>query len=87
MNPTTFDTAPTCNQDWEKHGLFFEYGSAANPRMPKIAIDVFPPAMHQIAETKVIATIRKKNSCANSRNTPSKACLAASGGKPPATAM
>ena len=54
MNPTTSDTTPTCNQDWEKHGLFFEYGSAANPRMPKIAIDVFPPAMHQIAETRVI---------------------------------
>lgn len=48
------DTATTCNHDWEKHGLFFEYGSAANPRMPRIAIDVFPPALHHIAETRII---------------------------------
>ena len=55
MNPTTSDAAPTCNPEWEKHGLFFEYGSAANPRMPKIGIDVFPPALHQIAETQIIS--------------------------------
>jgi gentisate 1,2-dioxygenase len=51
----TPDTVTTsCNQDWAKNVLFFEYGSAANPRMPKIGIDVFPPSMHQIAETKII---------------------------------
>jgi gentisate 1,2-dioxygenase len=48
-NPTT-----SCNDDWSKNVLFFEYGSAANPRMPKIGIDVFPPSMHQIDETKII---------------------------------
>ena len=53
MTDTT-DSAPTCNQEWEKHGLFFEYGSAANPRMPKIGIDVFPPSMHHVAESKII---------------------------------
>lgn len=47
-------TDSSCNQDWAKNVLFFEYGSAANPRMPKIGIDVFPPSMHQIAESKVI---------------------------------
>jgi quercetin dioxygenase-like cupin family protein len=54
MTATTSDSAPTCNQEWEKHGLFFEYGSAANPRMPKIGIDVFPPSMHHITESKII---------------------------------
>ena len=48
-NPTT-----SCNNDWSKNVLFFEYSSAANPRMPKIGIDVFPPSMHQIDETKII---------------------------------
>jgi gentisate 1,2-dioxygenase len=45
---------PSCNADWAKNVLFFEYGSAANPRMPKIGVDVFPPSMHQIAESKII---------------------------------
>lgn len=44
----------TCNEAWSQDNLFFEYGSAANPRMPRIGIDVFPPSMHQIAESKVI---------------------------------
>jgi gentisate 1,2-dioxygenase len=44
----------TCNADWAKNVLFYEYGSAANPRMPKIGIDVFPPSLHQIAESRVI---------------------------------
>ncbi len=46
--------ALTCNQEWEQQGLFFEYGSAANPRMPKIAIDGFAPALHHIAESRII---------------------------------
>jgi len=46
--------ALTCNQEWEQQGLFFEYGSAANPRMPKIAIDGFAPALHHIAESQII---------------------------------
>jgi gentisate 1,2-dioxygenase len=45
---------PSCKADWAKNVLFFEYGSAANPRMPKIGVDVFPPSMHQIAESKII---------------------------------
>jgi gentisate 1,2-dioxygenase len=44
----------TCNAEWAKNVLFYEYGSAANPRMPGIGIDVFPPALHQIAESKII---------------------------------
>jgi len=28
----------SCNDDWSKNVLFLEYGSAANPRMPKIDI-------------------------------------------------
>jgi gentisate 1,2-dioxygenase len=48
------DTTSFCNQEWSKHCQFFEYGSAANPRMPHIGVDVFPPAMHQIKETKLI---------------------------------
>jgi gentisate 1,2-dioxygenase len=51
---TSYPNTPTCNQEWAQNVLFFEYGSAANPRMPKIEIDVFPPSMHEIAETKVI---------------------------------
>ena len=42
------------NEEWQNNGLFFEYGSAANPRMPSIGIDVFPPALHQIAKSKII---------------------------------
>jgi gentisate 1,2-dioxygenase len=53
MNISNSSTT-SCNQEWAKNVLFFEYGSAANPRMPKIGIDVFPPSLHQIAETKVI---------------------------------
>ena len=53
MNTTNLEP-PYCNHAWAENVLFFEYGSAANPRMPKIGIDVFPPSMHQIAETKVI---------------------------------
>jgi hypothetical protein len=33
---------------------YFEYTSAANPRMPKIEIEAFPASMHQIDETRVI---------------------------------
>ena len=42
------------NQDWAENSRYFEYVSAANPRMPKIAIDIFPPALHQISESKII---------------------------------
>lgn len=54
MNASDSLTAPACNFEWEQHGLFYEYGSAVNPRMPQIAIDVFPPALHHISESKVI---------------------------------
>jgi gentisate 1,2-dioxygenase len=53
MNPINPEPA-SCNHAWAENVLFFEYGSAANPRMPKIGIDVFPPAMHQIVESKII---------------------------------
>ena len=42
------------NHKWAENVLFFEYGSAANPQMPKIGVAFFPPSMHQIAETKII---------------------------------
>lgn len=51
LNPIS---APSCNEEWAQHALYFEYGSAANPRMPKIGIDVFLPAMHCISESKII---------------------------------
>jgi len=44
----------TLNQLWAEGTDYFEYTSAANPRMPKIAVEVFPAALHQIRETKVI---------------------------------
>lgn len=53
MTTPALDTA-SCNLHWAQNVLFFEYGSAANPRMPKIGIDVFPPSMHQIAESRII---------------------------------
>ena len=42
------------NARWAEATDYFEYTSAANPRMPKIGIEVFPSALHQIAETRVI---------------------------------
>lgn len=45
---------PTLNDTWAEGIDFFEYSSAANPRMPAIDIDAFPASMHQIEETKVI---------------------------------
>lgn len=42
------------NDLWAKNVQYFEYTSAANPKMPKINVDVFPAAMHKIEETKVI---------------------------------
>jgi gentisate 1,2-dioxygenase len=42
------------NAAWAANTTYFEYGSAANPRMPKIDIEVFPASMHQVDETRVI---------------------------------
>lgn len=50
----TISDIPACNAAWARSVLFYEYGSAANPRMPLIGIDVFPPSMHLIAESKII---------------------------------
>lgn len=44
----------TLNDTWAEGINFFEYSSAANPRMPAIEIDVFPASMHQISETKIV---------------------------------
>jgi len=54
MSTQNQEPAATYNAEWQKHGQFFEYGSAANPRMPRINIDVFPPSMHQISESRII---------------------------------
>ena len=42
------------NAAWAENTTYFEYTSAANPRMPKIEIEAFPASMHQIDETRVI---------------------------------
>lgn len=42
------------NAAWAANTTYFEYASAANPRMPKIEIEAFPASMHQIEETRVI---------------------------------
>jgi len=44
----------TLNDLWAEATDYFEYTSAANPRMPKINIEIFPASMHQIDETRVI---------------------------------
>ena len=44
----------TLNPLWAEGTDYFEYTSAANPRMPKIGVEVFPAALHQIDQTKVI---------------------------------
>ncbi len=44
----------TLNANWAANTEYFEYTSAVNPRMPKIEIESFPAAMHQIDETRVI---------------------------------
>jgi len=44
----------TVNELWAKNQEFFEYTSAANPRMPKIDVKAFPSSMHEIDETKII---------------------------------
>ncbi len=44
----------TLNAAWAANTAYFEYTSAANPRMPKIEIEAFPAALHQIDETKII---------------------------------
>lgn len=48
------DNTDTLNTQWQKHGQFFEYGSEADPNMPPIKIDAFPPSLHEITETRVI---------------------------------
>lgn len=47
-------TQATLNESWAENVQFFEYTSAANPKMPRIKVDAFPAEMHQIDETKVI---------------------------------
>ena len=44
----------TLNHLWAEGTDYFEYTSAANPRMPRIAVEVFPASLHQIDQTKVI---------------------------------
>jgi len=58
MKSATENSAPVAdrslNDAWSDATRYFEYTSAANPRMPKIDIEVFPASMHEIDETKVI---------------------------------
>ena len=42
------------NAAWAENTTYFEYTSAANPRMPKIEIEAFPASMHQIDDTRII---------------------------------
>ena len=44
----------TLNTRWAEGIEYFEYTSAANPKMPPIKIDAFPASLHQIGETKII---------------------------------
>lgn len=44
----------TLNASWAKNTTYFEYTSAANPRMPEIGIEAFPASLHQIDETRII---------------------------------
>lgn len=44
----------TANSLWSQNQEFFEYTSAANPKMPKIDVRAFPASMHEIEETKII---------------------------------
>jgi len=44
----------TLNRRWTESTDYFEYTSAANPRMPDIKIDAFPASLHQISDTKLI---------------------------------
>ena len=44
----------TLNAAWAANTAYFEYTSAANPRMPQIEIEAFPAALHEIDETKII---------------------------------
>jgi gentisate 1,2-dioxygenase len=52
MNSST--DAARIPHPWEKDLRFFEYTSAANPRLPKIPIDVFPASAHQSGSTRII---------------------------------
>ena len=46
----------TLNEKWTQKIEFYEYGSAANPRMPKIDVVPFAASLHQeCQETKILA--------------------------------
>ena len=51
---STHINSETLNAAWAANTGYFEYTSAANPRMPQIEIEAFPAALHQIDETKII---------------------------------
>ena len=44
----------TLNTRWAEGIEYFEYTSAANPKMPPIEIEAFPSSLHQIDETTAI---------------------------------
>ncbi len=52
MNPPSSPVA--ARHPWEENVRFFEYTSAANPRVPAIPIDVLPASEHQTGPTRVI---------------------------------
>lgn len=49
------------NKTWSSDAQFFEYTSAANPKMPKIDVVGFPAALHQIKHTNIIPLDLSKN--------------------------
>ena len=42
------------NALWAKNTKYFEYISSVNPKMPNMAVDIFPSSLHEINETKII---------------------------------
>lgn len=48
-------TPETLSHPWEQNVRFFEYTSAANPRVPAIPVEVFPASEHQSGPTRTVA--------------------------------
>ena len=48
------ERSPVLNDHWQSHHRFYDYTSAANPRMPDITIQSFPSSLHHCRESKTI---------------------------------
>ncbi len=44
----------TCNQEWQKQVVHWEYCSAAKPSLNELAIQPFPASLHQSGDTRII---------------------------------